>query len=150
MACQAHAFGIRDDQLLASILLHDVVEQSEGKIKVMALPFSDEVKELVRLVTFTVSTGKTQEEAEDEYYRKISGNKKACVIKALDRCSNVSTMAGSFNIQRMKKYILETERYIIPMLEKLRRNYPEYSDLAFLVKYQITSILETVKYLIIK
>ena len=30
MACQAHAFGIRDDSLLAAALLHDVVEDTGG------------------------------------------------------------------------------------------------------------------------
>ena len=88
MACQVLACGIRDDVLIASILLHDVVEDTEDEIS--DLPFSDEVKHLVDLVS---RNGKTI----DEYYDNIAKNGKACLIKITDRCNNVSTMAGCFS-----------------------------------------------------
>ena len=69
-------------------------------------------------------------------------------VKLLDRCNNVSTMAGSFPRGRMVEYIEETEQYILPLASVLKNEYPEYSDLAFLSKYQILSVLETIKYLI--
>lgn len=40
---------------------------------------------------------------------------------------------------------METEEYVLPLLDVLKNEYSEYSDLAFLVKYQILSILETIK-----
>lgn len=39
--------------------------------------------------------------------------------------------------------------YIIPLTDILKNDYPEYSDLAFLLKYHIVSILETIKNLVI-
>ncbi|MBQ9120468.1 MAG: helix-turn-helix domain-containing protein [Lachnospiraceae bacterium] len=146
MACQAHAFGIHDDGLLAAILLHDVVEDTG--IETTELPFSDEVKEIVSLVSFIKEEGKNKEQAKEEYYARIAKNGKACVVKVIDRCNNVSTIAGSFNRKKMVEYVMETERYILPLINILKNDYPEYSNLAFLVKYHIISVLETIKYLI--
>jgi len=147
MACQAHAFGIRNDALLAAILLHDVVEDT-GVTK-EELPFSDNVKEIVGLVSFSVPEGMTKQEAKKEYYRKISQNGEACVVKIIDRCNNVSTMAGSITKTKVIKYIEETEEFVLPLTEVLKNKFPQYSDIAFLVKYQIISVLETIKYLVL-
>ena len=49
----------------------------------------------------------------------------------------------------MMQYIEETEEYILPLIDVLKHNYPEYSDLAFLTKYQLTSLIETIKNLIV-
>ncbi len=148
MACQAHACGVKDDALLAAILLHDVVEDTG--VTADQLPFTDEIKEIVSLVTFSLSMDSTRgqrRQAREDYYHKISQNGKACVVKIIDRCNNISTMAGSFSHERMIGYIRETEKYVLPLTDILKNNYPEYSNLAFLVKYQIISVLETIKYL---
>ncbi len=146
MACQAHAMGIREDWLLAAILLHDVVEDTGVKLEEM--PFGDEVKEIVSLVSFSAEEGKSKEQSKPEYYERIAQNGKACVVKIIDRCNNVSTMAGSFDRQRLVEYIGETEKYILPLTDVLKNNYPEYSEISFLVKYHIISVLETIKHLI--
>lgn len=143
MACQAHAFGVRDDALLAAILLHDVVEDTD--VDIGDLPFSHEIREIVGLVSFSVPEGMSKEQAKKLYYERIKENKKACIVKVIDRCNNVSTMAGSFSREQMERYIVETEEYILPILDVLKNKYPEYSDIAFLVKYHVLSILETIK-----
>ncbi len=148
MVCQAHALGIRDDHLLAAILLHDVLEDTDAKLE--DLPFSAEVKTLVELVTKTDPKDKSKKKNKEKYYEEIKKNGKASVIKVIDRCNNVSTMAASFDDRKLKEYILETEKYVLPLLENLKRYYSEYNDLAFLVKYQMVSLLETVKNLIVK
>lgn len=145
MACHAHALGIKDDALLASILLHDVVEDTD--ITVEELPFSEEVRQIVNLVSYEDKKGMSREEGKMVYYREIKKNGKACMVKCLDRCNNVSTMAGSFTRERCKQYIEETEKYIYPLLTELKTHYPEYNDSAFLIKYQLVSLIETMKYL---
>ena len=147
MACQALAFGIRDDHLLAAILLHDVVEDTGATLD--ELPVSEETKEIVRLVTLVVPEGKCKRDVKPDYYDNIQESGKACVVKIIDRCNNVSTMAATFNRKKMRDYIEETENYILPLCDILKDNYPEYSDIAFLVKYQILSVIETVKNLIV-
>ena len=146
MACHAHALQIRDDATLAGILLHDVVEDTG--ITVEELPFSEEVREIVRCLTFVQLPDETKHDAKVRYYREISKNKKASVIKVLDRCNNVSTMAGSFISEKLLSYINETEEFILPLLKHIKYEYPEYSDLAYVVKYHIISVLETIKYLL--
>lgn len=147
MACHAHALGIDDDAILAAILLHDVVEDTD--VSIAELPFSEEIKSIVSLVTFTVPEGMVKADAKKLYYEKIKENGKACVIKVIDRCNNVSTMAGSFSKEKLFEYIDETENYILPVLDVLKNKYPEYSDATFLIKYQLLSLVETIKYLIV-
>ena len=147
MACQAVAFGIMDDELLSAILLHDVVEDT-GVAK-EELPFSERIQELVGLVSFSVPEGKTKKEAKRDYYKAISENPEACLIKILDRCNNVSTMAGTFGRKKLVEYIEETEEYVLPLTDILKNQYPEYSGISFMVKYHIVSVLETVKNLIV-
>lgn len=146
MACQANAFGIKDDALFSAILLHDVVEDTG--VTLDELPFSDEVKEIVGLVTFKVLPRLTKEESKKIYYDKIKQNGKACMVKAIDRCNNISTMAGSFAREKIIEYIAETEEYVFPVLEMLKNNYPEYHSIAFLLKYHMLSVLESIKYLV--
>lgn len=143
MACHAHAMGIRDDALLAAILLHDVVEDTDTALE--DLPFSDEVRRIVNLVTFRVLPGLSKEESKTAYYESIRQDRKASVVKVIDRCNNVATLAGHMSKEKVYRYVQETETYIIPLLNELKHNAPEYSDVAFLVKYQILSLLETVK-----
>ena len=147
MTCQAHALGIRDDNLLAAILLHDVVEDTEVRLE--ELPFPEEVRELVGLVTFRIPEGMTKAQAKDAYFAAIQKNGKACLIKIIDRCNNVSDMAGAFSRGKMLQYIEETEIYVLPLTRVLKNEYPEYSDMAFLLKYQIISLIETIKSLIV-
>ena len=59
-------------------------------------------------------------------------------------------MAGAFTKEKMIDYISETEIYIMPLMEELNKNNPEYSNLVFLVKYQIISLIETIKNLIME
>lgn len=143
MACHAHAMGIRDDSVLAAILLHDVVEDTDTALN--ELPVSDEVKEIVGLLTFRRLPHMSKEESKALYYEKIRQNPKASLIKAIDRCNNVSTMAGAFSRDKLLEYIEETETYVMPVLDTLKNRYPQYGNAAFLIKYQIISLLETVK-----
>ena len=140
MACHAHALGIRSDPVLAVTLLHDVCE--DCGIEPHELPFSSEVREAVSLLTKPENM--TPEMAED-YFRGISFNSTAAIVKALDRCNNVSTMMLGFPKQKVLRYIDETQRYIIPLLDFIKEHYLEYNDAVFVIKYQIHSSLQSAK-----
>ena len=146
MACHAFALGIKDDEIIAAILLHDVLEDTDTLKS--ELPVSDEIKDIVELLTFEKLENCTKEESKAVYYDKIKTNKKACLVKAIDRCNNVSTMAGCFGREKLVQYIGETEEYIIPILDIIKYKYPEYSNAAFIIKYQIISLLESIKSLL--
>ena len=144
MCCHAHAMGINDDAILSAILLHDVVEDTDATLD--DLPVNDEIKEIVDLVTFKRIEGKTYHECKDIYYESLKKNKKACVVKIIDRCNNVSTMAGCYDRDRLIKYINETENSVMPVVNHLKNT--EYSSVAFIVKYHIISLLESIKSLL--
>ena len=54
-------------------------------------------------------------------------------------------MATGFSRQKMIRYINETDKYLVPMIYILRNNYPEFNSAAFIIKYQLLSMLETLK-----
>lgn len=147
-ACQAHAMGIREDTVLAAALLHDVCE--DCGVKSEELPFSVPVKSAVSLLT--KDAGRFQEVGREaalaEYYRGMQGNQTAMLVKCLDRCNNLSTMAAGFSVEKMAQYIVETEKYILPMFEEIKRCRPDWDGAAFLLKYQMMSLLETQKALL--
>ena len=142
MACQAHALGIRDDEVLAAIMLHDVCE--DCGVTPAELPFSDAVKAIVALLTKD-ETRKHRPGYTGKYYDGLKQNSKAAIVKALDRCSNVSTMAGSFTREKLDEYIIETETYVYPLLTYIEAHYPQYRSAVFALQYQIMGILETIK-----
>ena len=150
MACQAHALGIRDDTVLTVILLHDVCE--DCGILPEDLPFSEEVRTAVALLTKDKKRFSElgKEKALKEYYEKIRTNKTAMIVKCIDRCNNISDMALCFSPEKMRRYILETEEYIIPILDYIKEHYMEYNSAVYLLKYQMRSMMETQKVMLMK
>ena len=143
MACHAQALGITDDETLSVILLHDVCE--DCGVDPAELPFSEPVKRAVDLLTKKAHPGIAEDEYTRDYYDAIAGNETAAIVKALDRCNNVSTMALSFNNERLSEYIEETETYVIPLLASIKHNSVRYHNAVFLIKYHMLSVLESLK-----
>ena len=87
MACNAVSMGIKDDSVVATILLHDVCE--DCGVALSELPVSDTVKHAVELMTFSVMDGETKEIATNRYYNMILQSREAtlakwCGIKKVD------------------------------------------------------------------
>ncbi len=143
LACHALALGLEEDDLLSACLLHDVCE--DCGIKPEELPVNEETKEAVRLLTKDDNFEKTDEDR-TLYYDGIAGNRIAMMVKILDRCNNVSTMATSFTDEHMAEYIKETQEYIHPLIEKVRYEYPEYANQLFLIRYHMNSVMEALKH----
>ncbi len=133
IACHAIALGIKDDTVIASALLHDTVE--DCGVKVNYLPVSSKTQEAVRLLTHVKG------EPLEPYYRAISENETASIVKLLDRCDNVSSMAGVFSVEKTKSYIDETRNYVLPLLRQTKDNWPIDGNALFTLKYHITSVI---------
>ena len=144
LACQALALGIGTDDVLAAVLLHDVVE--DCGIRAEDLPAGDAVKKAVSLVSYNTYPG-DKNEIKGMYYENILSDPLACLIKCMDRCNNLSTMAMGFTAEKMRTYVRETEKYVMPVLKKLKE-CPEYNNAAWQLQYQIVSYLEIYKRLI--
>ena len=145
MACHALSMGIKEDEVIAAILLHDVVEDCKKTID--DLPVNDETKELVRLMTKDKSKGSHNPETLDKYYAGLASNPKAALIKCIDRCNNMTTMSWGLSRESIYQQIEEVDKYY-PRLLKVVKDTPEYNNAAWLLKYQIESMLDIYKRLV--
>ncbi len=143
LTCHALALGLEEDDLLSACLLHDVCE--DCGVQLDELPVNDQTKEAVRLLTKPADFGKTDPEYRT-YYEGIAGNRIALIVKLLDRCNNISSMATSFTDVHMAEYIRETREYFQPLMKKARDEYPEYSNQLFLIRYHMNSVLEALRH----
>lgn len=142
MACHALSLGINEDSVIATILLHDVCE--DCNVPLSELPVSDAVRRGVALMTFSVMEGETKETAKTRYYNLLLESREAAITKLIDRCHNVSSMAGTFSVEKLRAYIDETRQYVLPLLRKIKRLYPEDSDKLFALKYHMTSVVDAI------
>lgn len=143
ISCHALALGLDDDDLISAAILHDVCE--DCGIAPEELPVNEGTRQVVKLLTRDFSPDGETREGKQKYYDGIAGNKLAVMIKLLDRCNNISGMASGFSEEKMIRYIKGTEEWIYPLFHKARTLYPEYSNQVFLIKYHMTSVVETLK-----
>ena len=143
MACNALSMGIRDDAVIATILLHDVCE--DCGVSITELPVNAEVKHSVELMTFTVMDGETKDMAKVRYYNMMLESRPAMLCKLIDRCHNVSSMAGTFSKEKLTAYIEETRHYVLPLLRRAKVAYPNDSDVLFMLKYHICSVVDSIE-----
>ena len=147
LACHALSMDIVEDEIIAACMLHDVIEDC-GK-KPEDLPVNEETREIVRLLTM-------EEKSDDEdvrkriladYYGNILADSRAALVKCMDRCNNMTTMAWGLSRDRIYRMINETEAYY-PKLIKAVKAVPEYNNAAWLLQYQIESMLDIYKRLL--
>ena len=143
LTCHALALGLEEDDLLSACLLHDVCE--DCGVKPEELPVNKETREAVRLLTKPEGFHKTEKEYQT-YYDGISKNRIAIMVKFLDRCQNISSMANCFTDEHMAEYIKETQEYVHPLMGKARNEYPQYSNQLFLIRYHMNSVLEAMRH----
>ncbi len=145
LACHALAMDIVDDEIVAACLLHDVIEDCKKTLE--DLPVNDETKELVRLLTCEKTNDEDRERVLNDYYNEIAANPKAALVKCLDRCNNLTTMSWGLSRDRIYRMIKETEEYY-PVLLKVIKDTSEYNNAAWLLKYQMESMLDIYKRLL--
>ena len=78
------------------------------------------------------------------YYGEIVKSPKAALIKCIDRCNNLTTMSWGLSRDRIYRMIRETEEYY-PALLKTVKATPAYNNAAWLLQYQIESMLDIFK-----
>ncbi|RKM62313.1 helix-turn-helix domain-containing protein [Butyrivibrio sp. CB08] len=142
LACHALSMDIREDDVIAACMLHDVVE--DCGVKLEELPVDDETKEIVRLVTRRKCSDEERDAVNIAYYNEIEKNPKACLVKCLDRCNNLTTMSFGLSRDRIYRMIKETEEYY-PRLIAVLKATPRYNSAAWLLRYQMESMLDIYK-----
>ena len=144
MACHALAMGLRDDDVIAAALAHDMVE--DAGMKPSDLPVNGRVREAVRLVSKN-QYDPNEKDWEDRYYENIRQDPLACLVKCLDRVNNLAGMADAFTRKRMAEYAAETDRYYPALLDVIKKT-PQWNDAWWLLRYQMMTMLEAFKRLL--
>ncbi len=144
LACHALAMGLRDDDVLAAALAHDMVE--DAPLQPEDLPVGERVRNAVRLVSKNLYDHSVPD-WENRYYESIRQDPLACLIKCLDRVNNLAGMADAFSREKMAKYTKETDQYYPALLAELKK-VPEWNNAWWLLRYQMITMLEAFKRLL--
>ena len=144
MACHALAMGLRDDDVIAACLAHDMVE--DAHMKPEDLPVNDRVREAVRLVSKNMYDP-NDPDWEKKYFENIRENPLACLVKCLDRVNNLAGMADAFSRKKMIRYTEETDKYYPALLEVVKKTHG-WNDAWWLLRYQMMTMVETFKRLL--
>ena len=155
MACRFQSLKIPDDDLFATILLHDVIEEtaplnrtllsSEVNRAVEDLPAGPVVKEAVNLMTVSaIYSGEKKSDIKSRYYERFIEsdrieNKIALKCKGFDRWDNITTMTA-LSKRAVLKNVLETSILLLPVLKTAKAKWPRESNILFLLR---TVIKET-------
>lgn len=131
--------GIKGDVTLAASLLHDVLEDTPITREELAEIFGEEVAHIVNLLS------KKDKVSAEGYYKDISTDIRAIIIKAADRACNIDDMIDCYTLERLEKYINDTKEYVLPMMKNARRIYLEYSDALVAFRDHIKGVLKVVK-----
>lgn len=120
-----------EDTIVAAFL-HDVVEDCD--ISVVEIEQFFNKANVVKLLTKVDKNTQL-------YYDNISLDPIASIVKASDRIHNVQSMIGVFSHQKQIEYVEETTNFVIPMIKKARRLFPQqeaaYENAKHFLKCQI-------------
>lgn len=135
-------YGIYDDIILATTLLHDVIEDCEVTKEELIQNYN--VHSIVAGNVEILSYDK-EVDTKEEYYERIKNSPDCLLIKLADRWHNLLTMFGIFEIEKMRDYVKETEEYILPLCDYGRKEYPQYSKIICELRDQIIDNIELAK-----
>ena len=141
MACYAVALGIKDDNVIAVILLHDVCEDTG--ITIEALPFSETIRRGVKYATFSKYDDEDKQTAKIRYFKELLESKEALICKGLDRFMNLSTMEGLLSEEAIIKNIKETDELLLPIMKAGKEKWPDMSDYLFIMRANVRAINNT-------
>ncbi|MBR2864350.1 HD domain-containing protein [Candidatus Saccharibacteria bacterium] len=141
MACYAVALGVRDDNTIATFLLHDVCE--DCGVDVDYLPFNDVIRKGVKYMTIGEFPGEQKLEKKRRYYNELLESPESILCKAGDRFYNLTTMEGVKSESSIIKNIVETHCMLLPMLKIAKDKWPRLSDVLYVYRTNIKSINNT-------
>jgi len=141
MACYAVALDIRDDDLIATMLLHDVCE--DCGVKIENLPFNDTIRKGVKYMTIGEFPGEVKLETKRRYYNELPESQVAVICKAADRYYNLATMQGVMPPKSIVKNVVETHCLLLPMLKAARKKWTNWSDILYVYETNILALNNT-------
>ena len=143
MACYAIALGVQDDITIASIILHDVVEDTGTPLQ--RLPVCQEVRDVVDLLTISPRADESKWECKKRYFNGLLEHPSAVICKGIDRYVNLATMEGQLENDAIEKNIVETKFLLMPILKEAKEKWPRYSNLFYILRQNNRFLYETLE-----
>lgn len=144
MACYAVALGIKNENVIATILLHDVAE--DCGVEIEQLPFNDKVKAGIRYMTVTkLNSDEDKVITKRRYYSELLNSQEAVICKAIDRYNNLTDMPFALSDDAIGKNVAETEVLLLPILKMAKEKWAELSDIMFILRTNIRSVNDILK-----
>lgn len=137
MASTAMALGIRDDDLLATILIHDVIEDTG--VTENDLPFNDRIRRSVKHMTVTKFGNERKSDTKKRYYKNLLEDPNAIICKGLDRGDNLSTII-EMPEKSIVKNVLETNIMLMPVMREAKELWPNLSNILYVLRLFIRNI----------
>jgi (p)ppGpp synthase/HD superfamily hydrolase len=116
------AWLIHKEDTIVSAILHDVPEDYGVEFEDITRRFGPLVGQAVKRMT-KKKNGVAR--STEEYYDGMSEDPIASIGKGADRAHNFQSMIGVFSPEKQVAYIEEAETYLIPMMKKAMRRFPE-------------------------
>ncbi len=137
------------EETITTGLLHDVVEDYDVTINQIADLFADRAFAMrVSHSTWLVTKKKDGEgKSAQFYYGEMSSDPIASIVKGADRGHNFQTMVEVFTLEKQREYIAEAEAYILPMLKRARRLFPEQEPAYENIKHVLVSQIELIRHI---
>lgn len=144
MTCYAIALGLRNENVICTLLLHDICE--DCNVEVDALPFNSAIKTGVRYMTVKkFATDKSKVETKHRYFKELLESKEALLCKAFDRYNNLCDMPFALSDDAIGKNVAETEVLLLPTLKEAKEKWAELSDILFVLRNNIKSVNNILK-----
>ena len=144
MACYAVALGLRNDNIIATILLHDVVE--DCNVSLDFLPVNNTIKNAVKHMTIQkFNTDMDKIETKCRYFNELLESREALICKALDRYNNLSDAPFALSADAIGKNVAETEILLLPVLKAAKNIYMDLSDPLFILRTNLDTLVRILK-----
>lgn len=118
--------------------LHDVVEDYAASMMEIGDRFGERVHRAVSRLSKNENGIK---KSLPDLFHLVAEDPVASIVKAADRIHNQQTL-GSFSPEKQEKYILETREYILPMVKKARRLFPQQEPAYMNAKHYLFSQIQ--------
>ncbi len=132
-----------DSVLLKAAVIHDLLEDIPDTDLNDLLYVDEEAPEVGKL---DQEVSRHEGEPKEKFLTRIirSGSYRAKILKCADRISNVTDLHyGIFEIDRMVRYLDETEKYIVPLAAEVNPNmFVELTDLISKRRKMLRRIVE--------
>lgn len=141
LICLALGLGLRDDNLLAMLAYHDVIEDTHTLVS--ELPTTNEIRMDVECMTFRKLSKETKLDAKKRYYENLIKRQNSAIGKALDRCDNLSTMEEDMTEESIIKNVYETYYFLLPMLKEAKELWPIYANQLHVLRFMLKALNNT-------